>query len=56
MEKLGRGARIKDGLKKYIKKVDGILEVDYDAVEESEKYDERAPYPYSLSGTGCGEG
>jgi transposase len=39
LEKLGRNARIKDGLKKYIKKVDGISEVDYDAVEESEKFD-----------------
>lgn len=39
LEKLERGAKIKEGLKKYIKKVDGIPTIDYEAVAEGEKYD-----------------
>jgi len=39
LEKLERGGKIKEGLRKYVQKVDGIPRVDYEAVEEGEKYD-----------------
>ena len=38
-EKLKKGIKIKKGLKKYIRKVDGTPKKDYRAVAESEKYD-----------------
>jgi len=39
VEKSKKGVKIKDGLKKYIKKVDGAPGIDYEAVAESEKFD-----------------
>jgi len=39
LEKLKTGVRIKKGLRKYIKKVNGTPQIDYKAVEESETFD-----------------
>jgi transposase len=39
VEKLKRGADIKKGLKKYMKEVEGTPQIDYDVVEEHERFD-----------------
>ena len=39
LKKLKKGVKIKKGLKKYIKEVNGEPQIDYKTVEESEKYD-----------------
>lgn len=39
LEKLKKGVKIKKGLRKYIRKVNGTPQIDYKAVEESETFD-----------------
>ena len=39
LEKIKNGSKIKKGIKKYIKNINGVPEIDYQAVQEGEKYD-----------------
>ena len=39
LEKIKNGSKVKRGIKKYIKNINGVPEIDYQAVEEGEKYD-----------------